>query len=214
MRISKIETFSASEKLTEAESEAYQKLVPRYKESAIDIESFTDLYEPETIEKDKQAVKELKQKFKESDKTNPERTDSRKRGELLEAILAKQIELEDWLGSEAQTITPSRYDDIFNHVDLMVEFANEGFVKYLALSIDVTTSRQEIAQKIDGIRKDIQKNHLTPMKYFSSKETGLRGKLDNIPRVVVGADVNTIRELAGLWLNLEKTKAKKLKLEK
>lgn len=214
MRIFKVETLSTSEKLTEAEAEAYQKLVPRYKESAVEIESFTDLYGPETIKKDKQAIEELERKFEESDKRNPERADYRKRGELLEAILAEQIELEDWLGPEAQTITPSRYDDIFNHVDLTVEFANKGFVKYLALSIDATTSRQEIAQKIDIIRKDIQDDHLTSIKYFSSGETGLRGKLEDIPRVVIGADVNTIRELAGLWLNLEKTKARKTELEK
>ncbi|MEX1063954.1 MAG: hypothetical protein WD898_01625 [Candidatus Paceibacterota bacterium] len=209
------ETLSAPEKLTEAELEAYEKLVPPHKEDAIDIEGFIDLYGQETVQKDKSRVEELEQKFEDSLKSTPEIAEYQKRGELLEAILTEQIELEDWMGGDAQTITPSRYDDIVNGVDLMVEFENEGgFIKHLALSIDATTSRHEISRKIDQIRRDIQKDHLTTIKYFASEETGFRGELREVPRVIVGADVNTIRELAGLWLNLGKAKEKRTELEK
>ena len=70
--MARFETLSAPEKLTEAELEAYEKLIPSHKKGAIDIGGFVSLYGEEGVQKDKSRVKELEQKFQDSLKNNPE----------------------------------------------------------------------------------------------------------------------------------------------
>mgnify|MGYP001569067552 CR=1 FL=1 len=45
---------------------------------------------------------------------------------IMEAIIHEQIELNDWLGPDAETITPSQYDVIANGVDSIIRFQHEG----------------------------------------------------------------------------------------
>lgn len=205
------ETITPMEKLTEAELEVYNMLVPRHKASAIKLDGFNY----KDVEDNKAEIAVAEKAFLEQGKREPWKLEQEKRAELFEAILAEQIELSDWLGNEARTIVPSRYDDIKNGVDLIIEFEREaGFFKHLGLSVDATTHIPSIAKKIDRVRKDIAGGHLTTVKYFISEQRGYRGELGNVPRVVVGADPRSIRELAGIWLNLSELKKNKIELEK
>ncbi len=210
------ETITPHEKLTEAESEAYNLLVPKHKESAIKPEELIKPrgpYEADAVAKDNAEVERLNEIFKNEERNDPRKREEKQRAELFEALLAERIELDNWFGQEAETIIPSRYDDIKRGVDLLVEFEIEsGFVKYLGLSIDATTYIPKIVEKIDKIRNDIRHGHLTTLKYFHSEKTGNAGMLKDVPKVIIGADFRQIREIAGLWLNLEKLKVKKMEL--
>ncbi len=136
----------------------------------------------------------------------PEFFDCMKRAKLFEAIVAERAELDNWLGENAQTIVASEYDDIKNGVDLAIEFSTEGGFKHLALSVDVTTSRQVVAQKIERMKKEILNGRLTTIKYFYSEDSNIRGQLMRVPRVLIGADIATAKELAALWLKTKRPK--------
>lgn len=213
-----LETITPQERLTEAELEAYFLLVPKYKESALKPEKTIKPkgpYEASVIAEDNAEVERLEEIFRKEEERNPQRKEGRQRAELFEALLAERIELDNWLGSYAETVVPSRFDDIKRGVDLLVEFEIEsGFIKHLGLSIDATTHIPSIIKKIDQIRADIQHGHLTTLKYFYSEKTGNAGMLKDIPKVIVGTDFGSIREIAGLWLNIEKLKNKKIELGK
>lgn len=204
-----------SKRLNEIEEEVYALLVPKHKESSIRMDNFSDLYGAEVIKRDKERVAQLRKIFADLGRADsPEKKDNKKRAQIFEALLTQMIELENWLGQEAETIVPSEFDDFENGVDLMVEFQSKGGFKHLALSIDATTHIPSIEEKLERIKGDIEHGHLTTIKYFISEKANLRGELKEVPRVVIGAEAGTIKELSGLWLKTLKAKQKKQELEK
>lgn len=113
------------EKISESEEEAYKILIPRHRESAIQLDDFEGVVGPEEIERDKEAIKKKKSGMEDIDSA------SHRRAQLLEALLTEQIELSDWFGDNVMTIIPSEYDDLFNGIDLAVEFEKDGFFNIL-----------------------------------------------------------------------------------
>ena len=63
-----------------------------------------------------------------------------------------------------------------------------------------------MAQKIERIKKEILGGKLTTIKYFYSEDSNIRGQLMKVPRVLIGADIATVKELAALWLKTKKPK--------
>lgn len=141
---------------------------------AIDIEDFSDIYKD--TEKDKEYVEAMEKKFEESSMDSPKEFQyMQKMGKILEAIIHEQGELSDWFGENATTITPARYDDIKNGIDSIVEFQEgESSASHLALAIDVV-SGQEIQKKFARIKDDINKGHLSEIKYFKSEHLHIKG---------------------------------------
>lgn len=212
------EIITPQEKLTEVELEAYNLLVPKHRRSALDPKETIEPkgpYKETAVTKDEEEVRRLEGIFQLENRKHPARKENMQRGELFEALLAERIELDDWFGQDAKTIVPSRYDDIRNGVDLLVEFESElGFFKHLGLSIDATTHIPSITEKIEAIKRAIERGQLTSLKYFYSEKTGNSGVLKDLPKVIVAADFRTIREIAGLWIRIQKLRARKLYLEK
>jgi hypothetical protein len=90
-------------------------------------------------------------------------------------------------------------------VDEIVEFREgEGRASHLALSIDVTFSSMAIEKKLARIRREIDSESLTKVKYFKSEEMNFMGELGNVPRVVVGMDREAVLDLIALWLRDDK----------
>lgn len=183
--------------------QVYDQLVTEYKESAIKPGDFSDLYGQSVIKDDTKYVKKMEKRFTEQEGDQGPSEKIRKRAEILEALLAEQIELGEWFGPDAQTINTSRYDDIVNGVDMAIEFEREEGFKHLALSIDVTSGDKIVAEKLERIRQQIEAGQLTQIKYFLSEKSDIRGELRNMPRVIIGADPKTIRELSELWLTVK-----------
>jgi hypothetical protein len=170
---------------------------------AIKMESFRDLYDPEIIEKDLAYVQEMERRFAEAD--TPDTEERRRLAVVFEAIFHEQAELSEWLGPEAYTRKTSPYDDYKNGVDAVVEFIQEqGGISHLALAIDVTYSR-DTSKKLHRIKSEIERGQLAQVKYYVSDEIGFRGELVRIPRVIVGVDAETIRQLSELWLERDQT---------
>jgi hypothetical protein len=188
--------FSPSaEKLPEAEEALYSALVPDNKKRAIQLDEFADHYGTEAVARDKAYVQDRERKFaaKESPEVN------QKFGELFEAIINYQIENSDMMGPNANVIVPSRFDDIANGIDTIVQFkeAKEA-TSHLALAIDVTASEMEIGKKFANMKESIKKGGLSKVKYFKSKN--FRGELGPVARVVIGADHEITSDISDLIL--------------
>jgi hypothetical protein len=169
-------------------------------DKSINPHDFDDIYKD--VDKDLAYVEEMEKRFREGANQNPvEFENISKMAVILEGIINEQIELSDWFGADASTIVPSRYDDIVNGVDCIVEFEEgENSASHLALAIDAVSSTG-VRKKFERIKHDIDNGHLAEIKYFASAFLGIRGEKSNVPKVVIGADRKHIREVMELWLN-------------
>ncbi len=162
-------------------------------------EDFIDLYGFKNVEEDIKYVKKMEDKFKQEESL--EKKELKKIASVLEAVVYDQVETNDWLGPDATSIKSSRYDDIKNGVDNIVEFYKEEDFSssHMALAIDETFS-SDVNEKFERIKKEIKQGELAQIKYFVSDQLNIRGELSKIPRVVIGADTKIIKEVGELWL--------------
>lgn len=172
---------------------AYEKTQKIFKRDAIDPKGFSDLYDPKAIQKDLAYVQNLKD-------TVFETGSGKIAADILEGIAYEQIELANWFGPYAHTIKTSEYDDIKNGVDLMVEFDEpETSRSHLALGIDATYGVQGITKKLERIHRDIDQGKLTEVKYFEAGDGSFKGRLQQVPRIILGVERDTVLSLARLW---------------
>lgn len=162
-------------------------------------------YEKEHIQSDLEYANRMEQTFKKQNLANAtpgaraQWEAKQKVGKVFEAIVLFNGDSNEWFGENAQMIIPSRYDDIVHGVDGIVEFEEEkNRFNHLALGIDVTTSA-DVNRKFKRIFDDIDKGELTKISYFHSERQNIKKEKRDIPRVVVGADRQTIHELISLW---------------
>ena len=198
-------TSSNSELLSSFEIKTFDLLVPKHRALAINPDTFVGKYSSEKIANDKRYVKERKQQFQEQE------SELIKRAQTLEAIMAEQIELSDWLGSDVLTIIPAEYDDLHNGIDMLIEFTQESEepkdFEHLTLGVDVTSSAYNLNKKLGIIKDGIQKGTLSQMTYFDSERNKrAKGLKFNIPKVVIGIERQAIQELSGLWLEAHQAK--------
>lgn len=178
--------------------QAYKKAERILKNGEIQLDDFADLYGEENVARDKEEVARLEREFEKSATPDQERTLHLSR--TFEAIFHIHAELSEWLGPNAATLKASKFDDIKNGIDSIAEFVEEDrSAMHLALAIDVTFS-QDLANKFNRIKKEIDNGELPKVKYFTSETLNFRGELSNVPRVVIGADARTVQKLAELWL--------------
>lgn len=179
--------------------EAYRKAQKTLGRSEIDIEDFVGIGEF-SVDKDREYVEKMEAKF--AERIDPGMEHTGKLAVVFEAIFNDHAELSNWLGPSVFMIKTSRFDDIKNGVDSVAEFQEgEGPASHLALAIDVTTSSYTVREKLEKIKREIECGKLTEVKYFKSEHEKTRGSLSKIPRVIVGADAETIKNLSNLWLS-------------
>lgn len=178
----------------------------------INTELFRDLY-GDKVDKDNEYVKdkELDFKTKEEDarSTHPELFDKNKKyAEIFEYIFSN-LDQYDWFGENINIIRASRFDDI-KGVDNIVEFSeNQDTMKrsYTGVAIDNTLSMNP-DKKVESLKASIRRGEMATVRYFISSDENFRGELKNIPKIVVGADSDTIHDLARCVLKDKKALAK------
>ena len=180
-------------------AEAYKRALERFEHDRIQPEDFADLYSADVISSDLEYVRRIEERTKRDDAALGY-VESAKWGVVLEEVFADQIELNDWLGEGVNTRKASRYDDLQNGVDEIIEMAEESSINYLALAVDVTYSEKKFQKKFSKIRSEIDSGELATVKYFANSEGSFRGRLAKVPRVVVGVNRTTLAELAKLWI--------------
>lgn len=174
---------------------AYEKALSSVHEAEINPTLFRDLYGKEAVEADIAYVEEMERTFTQEG----EQGQAQKLGTIFEAILHDRVAYSHWLGKETSSQKTSRYDDIKNGIDEVVETEVHGVASsYLGLALDATLSATD--EKFRRIKREINEGKLGTVKYFRSKKGEFRGELSQVPRVVVTADAKTVLELATLWL--------------
>ncbi len=174
----------------------YERSQQEISKEVFSLDEFKDHYGETAIQKDKEYVESMENEFKRDD--NPEKQESLKLATIFEATINKHLGKSEWLGPNVFTIKTSRYDDIKNGIDSVAEFReSENSASYLGLAIDVTIS-SDIGKKFERIKEEIREGELPKVKYFRSEHMNIKGELSKIPRVIIGAAPNTIKELAEL----------------
>lgn len=177
---------------------AHRKAEQLFARDAIQPQSFSDLYDPEAIRRDLGRIEDVKSRF-------DNEVGTKMAADILEAVMYEQTELSNWFGEHASTLKTSEYDDIMNGVDLVIEF-NEPrrSATHLALGVDATFGVGAVNKKFRRIKGEIEKGELATIKYFQSGNSNFKGRISNVPRVVVGTERDTVLRLASLWTEGEK----------
>lgn len=160
----------------------YLKLLDEYR---LGYDDFKDIYSPEEIRNDKNKV----------EKSKLGKNEATIRGELFEGILIEQAELSNWFGQDSRLIALTEYDDRFSATDFVIEIKNKDG-EIIRILVDATTSvnREIIKEKLEK-SMDLKEKKLADIKYFKSEMEDYRGKLRDMPRVVIGIDPYSLEDL-------------------
>lgn len=187
---------------------AYEKACEVLEGHRIDIEEFkTSSAHTVEIEDALSTCDRLEEKWEEEN--TPEMKESKKWATVLEAMVVDLTTSGSWLGEDSIAMATTRPDDYFNGVDVIVESSlGEFFKAHLGLAIDATFANCFL-EKLTKTRKEIDgesnenkpgEGQLATINYFKSEAMGIRGRKDDIPRVVVALEQSTIVQLAEIWL--------------
>ncbi len=181
---------------------AYKKAESLNNQHEIKPESFIDLYTKSAVEADIEYVQKMERIFQ----TNNTEIDKQHliAASILEAIIFEQGEQSDWFGPNASTIKTSRYDDLRNKIDSVIEFnEEENRASHVAFGIDVTYA-SSAHDKFKYIKDRIDKGELARIKYFVSESISFRGELSQIPLTVISTHYDTINQMAADWITTDK----------
>ncbi|KKW42350.1 MAG: hypothetical protein UZ00_C0010G0006 [Parcubacteria group bacterium GW2011_GWA1_60_11] len=174
--------------------EAHKRAQETLSEYEIKPETFTGLYGADILKHDAEEVARLEALF--------EQSPSKIYADILEAIACEHGELSNWFGPNSQVIKTARYDDYKNKIDMVVETESENQqFSHLALGIDITFGSKDLHKKFDAIKAGINKGSLGQLKYFHSDRQHFTGRLRKLPQVVVGIEIERVKELGLLWMN-------------
>lgn len=175
---------------------AYEKAQKKITEGALKLETFVHPYGADAVREDTRWVEAMEQKFSKTMDVDKIHAD------IIEAILYEHIEQSNWFGDDVRTIKTSRYDDLKNGVDLIVEF-QEGLDQFLhmGLAVDVTFGETKLRAKIQAIKDGISHGKLAEIKYFKSERSPHKGLYEKLSRVVIGVDRSHVMELARIWID-------------
>jgi len=192
-------------RISPEESEAFKKAQAVIGRDRFRPEDFKDVYGPEEIARDAARVRRIEDGINASGQ--PE-TEHSRLATIFEALFHEHVELSEWLGKGIVSYRTSNFDDYVNGVDcvLGVEVESRGLTarSYIALGIDVTTGLHSLEKKFDRIFEEIRGKKFVEVKYFATnkeEQSHFRGKLQNLIRLVAGADVDTVKTLSELWVN-------------
>jgi len=141
---------------------------------------FKDIFPIEEIENDQKIVSRLEDKFHEQiEHLSPTERENIKNGEklghVLEIIIAEEGEKYEWAGKGAYFVRTSRYDDVINGVDIIIEFDTEsGQLPRVGLGVD-TSRNKDVAVVYDKIHRNIdkllQQNNIVHVQYLKKIPT-------------------------------------------
>lgn len=188
----------------EKDKRAYETAVEALDKDAIKEREFVDLYGEDNVRLDLEKVKTAEGHFRETD--TPQLKRLNQYATIFEWIINQRVELGDYFGPNAFTRRASRYDDVMNGVDTVLEFRNDPDepknASYLTLGVDDTFSTNQDVQerKLRRIQERIRNGELAKVKYFASDYLNFRGELRNVPLIILGTELETVAELRDLAL--------------
>jgi hypothetical protein len=216
-------TIPKQEKLFSKETtrtKAYEKSQALFREKSFKEEDFildenadTGVYSEEMVQGHLHEVSRLDALFeKEQNEEHPYAKGQNKKevkqyGDIFEAILLDMIARGEWFGEDVYPIKTAKFDDYKNGVDILVDLKKARVP--LALAIDVTFGFQGMHKKLERIKGDIERDKLGFVRYYRSKDGSYEGKVNNVARVVVGVEMDTVQKMAQMWVENDDEPLKK-----
>jgi hypothetical protein len=172
-------------------------------------------YSVEMIERDQEMTRRMEEKFHEGDDNLSDEAlkkihEGKKRSEALETVIIDGGQAMEWFGPNARLIMTTRYDDIYNGVDGVLEFIVEGETpQRIALAIDASM-RPDFSSVERKITRGISKVNDGNMKvkYFQSQADGFKGKLTTVIPIVLGLEGDNSDKLIGLFADIQRAAEK------
>jgi pterin-4a-carbinolamine dehydratase len=180
---------------------AYEKATKLLARESIKPEMFDGTYQEELMARHARYVEEHEASFALSRQTNEGWARAEIFGKTLEGILHDQVN-KGVYGEDVRGISTAPYDDIHAGVDEVLERYGEDGSTYIGCALDMTFGNPQ--KKIDGICEDIKKNKLKDVFYYESPFGDpplIHGKLQGIPKVVIGMDAPHLVNLAQQWID-------------
>ena len=180
---------------------AAEKTKKLFAANAIQVEEFRSRYGDVRVDRARAYEEECEAGFEKE--TNPVVRNSMELGLILEGLVYDG-EKNDWFGENGFTVKTSRYDDYKNKTDVVLVLKEAEGKTHLALAIDVVSSKN-VTPKFAQTFEAVTKGELSRVEYFREKthegeESDFLGELQNVPKVVIGAEAQTVRELAESWV--------------
>lgn len=177
----------------------------RLEKISIKKEEFSDLYSHKSIQDDIDYVERRTREFRAGDHekmaSHGELTkgEVKQLSEILEYQIIKGLNVDKWI-PYVTAVKTADVDDIGRGVDAVLEFSKDAVAGQAGLSIDVSFSH-DLRSKFQKIKNDIDqfdgdRNRFAVVKYFKSKQSGFRGELSGIPRVVIALDLGVMEDMA------------------
>lgn len=167
------------------------------------------------VKRDIETTEKMEERFKKDWDHLPENDiqrikEGKKRSEALEVIIIDKGEEMNWFGERAHLSRTSRFDDIFNGIDGVLEFDIQESNPYgIALEIDASmkpdqeTMKKKITRNTDKV---LGKGKAIEVKYFQSKISGEKKKLTFVIPVVTGVEGDNANKLIELFADIERLK--------
>lgn len=179
--------LNRDEQLTGAEEIALERMKkgsePRLKE-----ENFSDIYPTSEIRKDVDLTKRL-------EKGHVLHTE---KGEILEEVLRQEIYHACWFGENCETVQTTKFDDLTNHTDFVIELDTDDRIK-LAVDTTVTNDMEVIEKKVIRIKNELDKKTGTTIKYFQSnltwEDNPEKGEIEDIPSIIIAFDYDNLKKM-------------------
>lgn len=164
-------------------------------------EEFSDIYSQKLLEECEQYVNKREEIFNKDEITDPKLMRAEAFGKTLEGIFHHQINA-GIFGENIRGVSTAKYDDYHAGIDEVIEGRNPEGTSYVGCSLDLTFGHPE--HKMQQIVNSIKGGTLNEVLFYKSpfgEKPYFKGKLQGIPKVVVGMDAAHVLKLSRQWQN-------------
>lgn len=160
------------------------------------LQPFIGLYGAETVRADYQKIADRMKNHLDHTFTGPEKI-----GHVFESAFLDIGSNGHWFGEKSELTKASKFDDIMHGVDMIATIVTEDdSARHLAIASDVTFSFPGVSTKFMKILEGVRRGKMAEVKYFHSELLHITGQLRNVPRTVVGLDVENLNHFLLNWI--------------
>lgn len=178
---------------------AYERAISILETQSLKVEMFADTYNEDLLKKHASYVDNCETLFEQQRQSSEAWTRAEIFGKTLEGILHHQIN-EGIYGEDVRGVSTTSYDDYYAGIDEVIERQSTDGSTYIGCAIDFTFGNPK--NKVDNILDSIKAGVLNDIIYYESPfgdPPHIHGKLQGIPKVVVGMDASNLVSLAEQW---------------
>lgn len=184
-------------------SKAYEKAIGILERESIKPEQFSETYSEALLTKCANYVTNCERKFEERRESDIAWKRAEIFGKTLEALLHDQIN-QGIYGDDVRGVSTAPYDDYYAGIDEVLERQDENGSTYIGCALDFTFGHPE--KKMEKIVQSIEAGLLHDVIFYESpfgNPPHVHGKLQGMPKIVVGMDAEHLTELSELWIGDE-----------